>query len=72
LSNINLPTFTRDAVNARCSQSQCFLDLWQVTGYLPGGRATLFMLCLANILLSRPKVVSVYGRYAVAVGLSSF
>ena len=35
-----------------------------------GGRATLLMLCLANILLSRPYVVSVYGMYAVEVGLS--
>jgi len=28
------------------------------------------MLCLANILLSRPYVVWVYGMYAVEVGLS--
>ena len=28
------------------------------------------MLCLANILLSRPYVVWVYGTYAVKVGLS--
>ena len=36
-----------------------------------GGRATLLMLCLASILLSRPNVVWVYGMYAVEVGLSS-
>jgi hypothetical protein len=35
-----------------------------------GGRATLFMLSLANILLSRPKVVREYGKKAVAVGFS--
>jgi len=35
-----------------------------------GGRATLLMLCLASILLSRPYVVWVYGMYAVEVGLS--
>jgi hypothetical protein len=29
----------------------------------------LLILCLASILLSRPYVVSVYGMYAVEVGL---
>ena len=34
------------------------------------GSKTLLILCLANILLSRPYVVWVYGMYAVEVGLS--
>jgi hypothetical protein len=38
---------------------------------LLGGKATLLMLCLASILLSRPKVVCVYGIYAVEAGLLS-
>jgi uncharacterized membrane protein len=36
-----------------------------------GGRATLLMLCLASILLSRPNIVYVYDIYVVAAGLSS-
>ena len=36
-----------------------------------GGRAMHLILCLDNILLSRPKVVCVYGRYAVENGLVS-
>jgi hypothetical protein len=37
-----------------------------------GATATLLMLCLASILLlSRPKIVCVYGIYAVEAGLSS-
>jgi hypothetical protein len=36
-----------------------------------GGKATLLMLCLASILLSRPKVVCVYCIYAVEAGLLS-
>jgi uncharacterized membrane protein len=36
-----------------------------------GGRATLLMLCLASILLSRPNVVYVYGICVVEAGLSS-
>jgi hypothetical protein len=34
-----------------------------------GGKATLLMLCLVRILLSRLKVVCVYGTYAVEAGL---
>jgi len=72
LSNINTSAFPRDAVNARCSQSYGFFEGWQVAGYLPVGKADTLILCLANILLRRPKVVCVYGRYAVGMGLSSF
>ena len=46
---------------------------WLVKGswiFFLGGRATLLMLCLVSILLSRPCVVWVYGMYAVKVGLS--
>jgi len=32
----------------------------------------ILLICLANILLRQPKVVCVYGRYAVDRGLSSF
>ena len=43
---------------------------WDPVNTSLGGRATLLMLCLASILLSRPHVVWVYSMYAVDMGLS--
>jgi hypothetical protein len=48
LSNINTPAFTRDAENARCSQSDGFFEGWQVAGFLPLGKGDTFNIMLGQ------------------------
>ena len=69
LSDLHLTTFTEYAVYRHCPQSQVLTGRRKLEIFL-GGRPSRFMLCLADILLSRPYVVWIYGRNATNVNLS--